>query len=212
MNSDQLIENTAEALCSPGWVCLPDALPDGLSEALAEEAGELRQQRRLHEAAVGRGAAATVRPGIRRDRIHWLDGSSEAQRAFLEHMQQLRFGLNRALYAGLQEFESHFSHYPPGAFYKRHLDSFRDNDIRRVSCLLYLNPDWDLANGGQLRLFDPNAPGKVLAEVSPQLGTWVCFLSHVFEHEVCRANAHRHAIAGWMRRSSDNAHRPDPMT
>ena len=34
--------------------------------------------------------------------------------------------LNRDLFLGLEDFESHFAMYPPGAFYLKHVDRFRD--------------------------------------------------------------------------------------
>lgn len=42
---------------------------------------------------------------------------------------------------------------PTGAFYRRHLDRFRDDDRRMVSAVLYLNEDWQPQDGGQLRMF-----------------------------------------------------------
>ena len=196
---DSLIDRASEALCGPGWICLPMPFGSDLATALASEAVRYRESQQLVPAGVGRGANAVVRTDIRSDRIAWLDGSSSAQQDYLAHMEALRHGLNRALFAGLREYECHFSDYAPGAFYERHIDSFRGDAIRKVSTVFYLNPDWQDGWGGQLRIFDPKAPERVLAEVSPQLGSWVCFLSDVFEHEVLTASHHRHAIAGWFR-------------
>ena len=199
LDNSSLIDRVAEALCGPGWVCLPTPFGSSLSKALSDEAVKYRESQQLVPAGVGRGANTVVRRDIRSDRIAWLDGSSSAQSDYLEQMDALRRGLNRTLFAGLREYECHFSDYAPGAFYERHIDSFRGDAIRKVSTVFYLNPDWQESWGGQLRIFDPKAPERILVEISPQLGSWVCFLSDVFEHEVLPASHHRHAIAGWFR-------------
>ncbi len=67
-------------------------------------------------------------------------------------MEALRQILNRELFLGLEEYESHFALYAPGAFYRAHLDRFRDDDKRTVSVVLYLNDDWLPEHGGALRL------------------------------------------------------------
>ena len=54
-------------------------------------------------------------------------------------MDSLREALNRGLFLGLEDFECHFALYPPGAFYRKHVDRFRDDDRRMVSAVIYLN-------------------------------------------------------------------------
>ena len=67
-------------------------------------------------------------------------------------MEGLRQQLNRELFLGLDEYESHFALYAPGAFYRTHLDRFRDDDQRTVSVVIYLNDSWLPGQGGALRL------------------------------------------------------------
>ncbi len=68
-------------------------------------------------------------------------------------MDSLREAMNRGLFLGLEDFESRFALYPPGAFYLRHVDRFRDDDRRMVSAVLYLNDEWLPEYGGQLRMY-----------------------------------------------------------
>ena len=112
-------------------------------------------------------------------------------------MDGLRQALNRGLYLGLEDFECHFALYPPGAFYQKHLDRFRDDDRRTVSAVLYLNDDWQPQDGGELRLYLPDGAER---EVPPLGGSLVLFLSSDFPHEVLPANRERLSLTGWFRR------------
>ncbi len=115
-------------------------------------------------------------------------------------LEQLRLAVNESLLVGLFEFEGHFAVYPPGTFYRRHLDRFSDHDARVLTCILYLNEDWDADDGGQLRIHsDAIAPAAQL-DVLPEGGTFVGFLSAEFPHEVLPARCERMAITGWFRR------------
>jgi SM-20-related protein len=104
------------------------------------------------------------------------------------------------LYLGLFNFEGHLARYPAGAFYRRHLDQFRGVELRALTCILYLNPDWQPADGGILRIFtDPGRPEHA-EEVAPRGGTLVTFLSARFEHEVRPAARERLSLTGWFKR------------
>jgi SM-20-related protein len=113
----------------------------------------------------------------------------------LQQFEQLRRTLNQELLLGLFEFECHLSMYQPGARYARHLDQFRDDDRRRVSCVLYLNENWCTADGGELRIYADGTYRDVL----PQGGTLVIFLSQQFEHEVLPAHRERYSLTGWFK-------------
>ena len=47
-----------------------------------------------------------------------------------------------------------------GARYVRHLDAFEGGTNRRLTCLYYMNKNWQPEHGGQLRLYlpDPSDP------------------------------------------------------
>ena len=114
-------------------------------------------------------------------------------------METLRQALNRELYLGLFEFEAHLAIYPPGAVYKKHLDQFRGIGLRTVTTTLYLNDNWQAADGGQLRLYlDETDPQRYL-DVQPEAGTLVTFLSARFLHEVLPAARERLSITGWFK-------------
>lgn len=166
--------------------------------ALREEALSLWQEDELSRAGIGRGEDHELVRDIRRDKTRWFDGTSPAQRAWFEFAEGLRLELNQRLALGLFAFEAHYAVYEPGAFYRRHLDSFRGARNRILSSVLYLNPGWQTADGGLLRLYD-ESDDSVIIDIVPEFGTFVVFLSEEIPHEVTPAFAPRFSIAGWHR-------------
>jgi len=181
-----------------------------LVRALQREA-RLRDRRgEFHDAGIGRDQLHQHNDWVRRDRTCWLDRSSLAQCRLLDELEALRLLINRELFLGLFDFESHFALYDGGAFYKRHLDAFDGNNPRVVSVVIYLNQGWQADDGGQLRVWPaPDARQSVL-DVSPRAGTLVCFLSERIPHEVLAAHRERFSIAGWFRRNMTTATCIDP--
>lgn len=194
----------AEAIAAAGWVTVPGFIENELVSELREECRQLVAKGALRAAAIGSGAGRRTRGDIRTDDILWLDGSdaTPAQLRCLACFEALRLALNRKLQLGLFEFECHFSRYAPGAFYRKHLDQFRGDRRRRLSCVLYLNENWTREDGGELRLhLDAGKPGK-FEDVLPVGGTLALFLSEHFAHEVLPGRRERLSLAGWFRTSS----------
>lgn len=185
-------------LAARGWSLQSSFLSNDVTQKLAGECRRRYAEGALAPAGVGRGEEQAVREGIRGDHIHWLEeGQAEVCDAYLALMDELRQALNRELFLGLEEFECHFAFYPPGAFYQTHLDRFRDDDSRCVSAVLYLNPDWQPADGGELRMHF--ADGSNL-DIPPLAGDLLMFLSADFPHEVLVTQADRLSLTGWFRR------------
>eukprot|EP00966_Prymnesium_polylepis_P219391 5075919-Prymnesium_polylepis.1 len=83
--------------------------------------------------------------------------------------------------------------YPPGAYYRRHMDSYDGHDIPRlVTVLLYLV--WQPQAGGQLRCHVPGGP----RDFDPLPGRLVVFMSQEVEHEVLRSEGNRIALTLWI--------------
>jgi SM-20-related protein len=197
-----LLSAIVDDLATRGWSQQTLFLPEALSRALAGECRRRYSEGELNPAGVGRGASQEVREAIRGDQIQWLDpGESAPCDRYLETMDSLRQAINQGLYLGLEDFECHFALYPPGAFYKRHLDRFRDDDRRTVSAVLYLNEGWQPEEGGQLRMFLHDG---VVHDVQPQAGTLVVFLSGDVPHEVLPARRERLSLTGWFRRRGND--------
>jgi SM-20-related protein len=189
------------AIAGQGWSVTPDFLAPGLVDELRRELDALRAAGEFRHAGVGRGAQREVRPEVRADRVCWLDplACTLAQSRYLAALEELRQALNAALFLGLFDFEAHLAVYPPGTYYRKHLDQFAGIGSRCVTCVLYLNRDWQDTDGGRLRLYTaPDDPAHY-EDIPPQGGTLVTFLSARFLHEVLPAHRDRYSITGWFR-------------
>lgn len=195
--SEILCQSIADDLRVKGYAIVPNALPnvvvDGLLESMAESESEFTA------ASIGRGKHQLKNEFVRRDEICWLTESMPAASTWLQWTGALQASLNRQLLLGLFSFESHLAHYPPGAFYKKHVDAFRGDSNRVLSMVAYLNKGWLPDQGGELVLYDEHNNQQELLRVQPVLGTVVIFLSEVFPHEVLPADRDRYSVAGWFR-------------
>ena len=187
-------------LARQGWAQQSLFAPTELTSALADECRTRAQNGALSPASVGRAQNQQVREAIRSDQIQWLEaGQSAVCDRYLALLDELRLQLNRELYLGLEDFEGHFACYAPGAFYKRHLDRFRDDDRRTVSAVFYLNDHWLAEQGGAMRLYLADEQSH---DVLPEAGTLVLFMSADMPHEVLPATRERLSLTGWFRRRS----------
>ncbi|ALO45416.1 2OG-Fe(II) oxygenase [Pseudohongiella spirulinae] len=213
MLTDVVLDQIAEDLSQQSWSVQTDAIPEEFLIALREQLLHMNQQD-FQLAGIGRSQDHMLAPSIRRDKVRWIEGETPAERLWLEWAAHLQRGLNRRLFMGLFSFESHFAHYRPGDFYKKHFDAFRPDGLERgarreLSLVVYLNPDWIDGDGGELVLFDPRSDGEI-CRIHPQYGTVVVFLSTEVPHEVLPAGRDRYSIAGWFRLNGSLAERPDP--
>ena len=205
----------ADALATRGIAIRRDFLAAEDLRALALECREAWLAGHFRSAGVGRAAGREVRREVRGDYIHWLPNLEVGTAALrvLERMGNLRAAINRRTYLGLFDLECHFALYPPGAVYRRHVDTFRDVSRRVVSWILYLTDDWTEADGGQLRIYRPARRGGDAArddldgvhfagdhlDVVPFGGTLATFLSADYEHEVLAARRERASLTGWFK-------------
>lgn len=185
-----------------GWASMQGCLDDADGLRLSLECSEACDKGQFKRAGVGRGINLEVRDDIRRDQVMWLrpEDSSVEQHAYLAKLELLRLALNQRFFLGLFEYEGHFAIYPEGAFYKAHLDRHIGTSDRVVTTILYLNPNWQPGDGGELKLWTTagdKAGAFILIE--PRMGTLVCFLAGDFWHEVLPAKKTRMSITGWFR-------------
>ena len=200
MVEDSIIRNLCAGLVEQDWAVCERFLDPERVAVLRLEAQSLFDAGRFSAAGVGQ--EATQHADIRSDRSLWLipDTTPLAWMLLQQELEALRLAVNAASFLGLHEFEGHYAAYPPGAFYARHLDRFREGNQRVVSVVLYLNDDWRVGDGGELRLYPegPRASGPIT--LSPQGGTLVCFLSEGMPHEVLASQRLRLSLTGWFRR------------
>lgn len=192
-------ESIAEELAVNGYAVTPDFLSPAEVDALINDLRQLQQSGEMRSAGIGKNAEVTQ--SVRGDFIHWLDETpaTSAQQSYLQRLEQLRQACNRTLYLGLFDFEGHFASYPPGAIYRKHLDQFQQDSLRTLTAILYLNRDWQSADGGQLRMYLEGEDESIYRDIEPAAGTLVTFLSARYWHEVLPATRERLSITGWFR-------------
>ncbi len=190
------LERLADTLADQDYVIIDDFLSSGEVDELVALVEHHLKQDNLNYAGVGRGEEHEIDRSVRGDLIKWLDpeAAKSAARQLLGRIHRLMKDLNRLLFLSMVDFESHLAVYPPGAFYERHLDQFRDRNFRKLSFVIYLNKNWDPCNGGELVLFTPNHEVSVV----PTAGRMVLFRSDTLEHEVRITGEYRLSITGWM--------------
>ena len=206
--NDFLYARIADDIERQGCSICPAVLPTHISDALRSHQLNLNAAN-YSAAGIGRGQGYITNESIRTDDICWIDEASIAGSAWLDWTAGLQRFLNRRLFLGLFSFESHFAHYSPGDYYKRHYDAFRGDANRILSIITYLNPVWDQADRGELVIYRDDADQEGI-KVLPNYGTIVVFLSGEFPHEVLPAEKDRYSVAGWFRLNGSNVNKVDP--
>lgn len=203
-----LFSRIADDIADQGYSINPNALPPELAQALHQQLFKMSYSE-FDSAGIGRQTDHMVNTFVRTDEICWIDGTSEAGAYWLEWTSELSRYLNSQLFLGLFSFESHYAHYAPGDFYKRHYDAFKGESNRVLSLVVYLNPDWLPADSGELVLYRDEQDQDGI-KVTPSFGTFVAFLSEEFPHEVLPAARDRYSIAGWYRLNTSHGQKVDP--
>lgn len=205
---DDLFGRITHDLETQGFSISTNALPSDLGKSLVLHQQAMADEKFIN-AGIGRGDSHLLNESIRTDEICWINGESPAGLQWLEWTTELKNYLNSRLFLGLFSFESHFAHYSPGDYYKKHYDAFKGDTNRILSVVVYLNPDWQQTDGGELVLYknDNDIEG---IKVLPQMGTIAIFLSEEFPHEVLPAKRDRHSIAGWFRVNTSIGDKIDP--
>lgn len=165
-----------------------------------DEVGQLRDciPEEWKKARIGRNDEVMRAASVRSDKIQWLSPSmGEPVNAYLDKMEQIRLAANRHFFLGLFEYEAHFAKYERGDFYQKHLDSFKGNENRRLTTVLYMNDEWQPKDAGELVIYD--LQDRQLARIEPKAGRLLVFFSEQFPHEVLPTNTERYSIAGWFR-------------
>lgn len=135
---------------------------------------------------------------IRGDFSYWLDPLSPPIELLplFKILDNLRQSVNARFYLGLQDYECHLAYYPEGTFYQKHLDRFEKDSSRKLTFIIYLNQIWLPEFGGELVVY--NKDGSIKSTYLPLPGTFICFLSEEFPHEVTIATQERRSFTGWM--------------
>ncbi len=160
------------------------------------------EEDQFKKAAIGSKTNELIVRSIRGDFILWMDekAQEEAEKLFFSKINEFANYLNKTCFLGILHKEFHYALYPEGTFYKRHLDTFQNDDRRKLSIALYLNePNWQPEYGGELAIYLQEDTQEKTIEISPIQGRMVIFESQELEHEVKTANQNRLSITGWLK-------------
>ncbi|WP_423817817.1 2OG-Fe(II) oxygenase [Salinimicrobium sp. TIG7-5_MAKvit] len=174
-----------------------------------EEVLELRnsllhkyEEDNFKKAAIGNRTNEIIAKSIRGDFILWLNEAeaAQAEKAFFRRINDFVYYLNRTCFTGILHKEFHYALYPEGTFYKRHLDTFQNDDRRKLSMVCYLNEqDWQPEYGGELVIYNYENGVEVPKSIYPFPGRMVIFESQILEHEVKPVKTERLSITGWLK-------------
>ncbi len=196
MSGQPLFDRIAEGLSDDGWFVIPEFISREEALSIRSNAIDYREEGEFKRAGIGKQIDFQKDKSIRGDEILWIDPELRegGLERYLSKMEDLMLYLNRSCFLGLKDFESHYAIYPKGTRYVRHSDRFRHNAHRVVSFVLYLNPEWEDADGGQLMIY-PEDRSEI--SVLPEAGKLVCFRSEI-EHEVLECHRPRYSVTGWF--------------
>lgn len=113
-----------------------------------------------------------------------------------------------------------------GSFYEKHYDNSGQDDLRKLTILLYLNPNWQPSHGGYFRLYLPDNyaeqelpediriddEGFYYKDIAPINDRLLMFWSDKTVHSVLPSHVfnnnsadHRYALTVWMASKSNSA-------
>ncbi|XP_015924004.2 egl nine homolog 1 [Parasteatoda tepidariorum] len=190
-------------------ICVLDKfMGDKLGNRILSEVKHLYAQGIFEKGELINKNTVLVKENIRRDVTAWVAGTEPGCAAIYSLMQKLDLAIttcNKMPNNGvISNYKLHrrtkamIACYPGnGTFYKKHVDNPL-KDGRCVTCIYYLNQNWDVKkHGGLLRLY-PTAYNDQVSVIEPIFDRMIFFWSDRRNpHEVLPAFATRFAITVW---------------
>ncbi len=190
------MDNWIDTFEQQGWIEIHDFISTEDAQGIRSEIASIQLTDGFKQAGIGKLDQQQVDTNQRGDFIRWINPQEALTHTtvFLEKINTIIEELNYTFYLGIRDFECHYAHYPPGTFYKKHVDRHKTGSTRRVSFVLYLNSEWQENDGGQLLIYESENGSHTIL---PRMGTLALFLSEK-EHEVLVTSRDRMSITGWM--------------
>jgi len=198
---DKISEEIITQLEEQRYFVIDDLLSKTDLQNLHQEALRRDKLKLFEPAKIGRGAKQQREINIRGDWTSWIEeeDSNDSLQKYFNLIEDLTKQINKIFFTGLKHFECHFSYYPAGTFYKKHVDQFQGHTARQLSCILYLNLNYKIEDGGELVIYSQHDSNKELSRIHPLGGRFVCFLTKDLHHEVLMSHQDRFALTGWVR-------------
>jgi SM-20-related protein len=197
-----LYERIINDLLAAQYSVVDDFFSREAVETLRHALLEKYEKDQFKKAAIGNGGNTLVERAVRGDFILWMDERVDepAENLFFGRINDLANYLNKTCFLGIMFREFHYALYPKGTFYKRHLDTFQNDDRRKLSMVCYLNEaNWQPEDGGELVLYLDEKGMEISKTILPLGGRMVIFESQVLQHEVRPAHRDRLSITGWLK-------------
>ncbi|MEO6346795.1 MAG: 2OG-Fe(II) oxygenase [Aquaticitalea sp.] len=197
-----LYESIITAIISQKYAIVEDFFSSNEVLVLRQSLLKKHERNDFKKAAIGNCINEIIIKSIRGDSILWIDElkTNEAESLFFDKINDLVEYLNKTCFLGILHKEFHYALYPTGTFYKRHIDTFQNDDRRKLSFVCYLNEHgWLPENGGELVLYLKDQVEETEKVIYPFPGRVVIFESQIIEHEVKPVNAERLSITGWLK-------------
>lgn len=156
---------------------------------------DILEKDRLKKAAIGSLDNRKIIEEIRGDYTYWLKREVDIQlESFFLLTEEMITLFNRYCFLSLSGAEFHLAQYPPGSFYKKHVDQFKNRSNRMITFILYLNEQWNPGDGGELVIYI----GEDNVKIEPIWNRVVMFKSEGLLHEVLPTNIFRRSLTGWF--------------
>ncbi|MCX7546501.1 2OG-Fe(II) oxygenase [Xanthomarina sp. F1114] len=195
-------ESIIEDILAQQYSIVEDFFTSEEVSVLRESLIEKNEEDAFKKSAIGNRVNELIIKSVRGDIILWIDElkANKAELLFFNKINSLINYLNKTCFLGILHKEFHYAMYPKGTFYKRHIDTFQNDDRRKLSIVCYLNEDgWLPENGGELVLYLDENGKETEKVIYPFPGRVVIFESQIIEHEVKPVNKERMSITGWLK-------------
>jgi SM-20-related protein len=197
-----LFEGIIEAIITQKYAIVEDLFTKDEVATLRHALLVRHEENAFKKAAIGNRVNEVIVKSIRGDVILWIDelNANTAETLFFNKINNLVNYLNKTCFLGILHKEFHYALYPTGTYYKRHIDTFQNDDRRKLSIVCYLNEeDWQPENGGELVLYLDVNGVETEKVIYPLPGRVVVFESQIIEHEVKPVATQRLSITGWLK-------------
>lgn len=195
-------ESIISQIIDQSYAVVDEFFETSLLEELATHLHLLYDSNALKKAAIGKHFDEHIKTEIRGDYIQWIDerNANVLEADFFKQINHFVDYLNRTCFMGILHKEFHYAVYPEGRFYKRHLDTFENDQRRKLSMVFYLNKDWSASSGGNLVIYTQENQKEKAISIIPKFGRLVIFESSILEHEVKPVlKGLRFSITGWLK-------------
>lgn len=202
MELNPLYEKIIDGLMADKYAVADDFFSADEVQALRVGILQKYNEEQFRKSAIGNQSNEQVIGAIRGDFILWMDeeNAGSEENIFFDKINDFMAYMNRTCFMGLAEKEFHYAVYPPGTFYKRHLDTFKNDSRRKLSVVTYLNDEnWQPEYGGELTIYTNENGSEQAIDIYPVRGRVVVFESQELEHEVKPVKRDRLSITGWIK-------------